>query len=282
MALSLHMVDVFGTGPFRGNPVAVIKGGEELSTDDMQRITRWFNLSETTFLLPPTDPAADYRVRIFTLDRELPFAGHPTLGTCRVWLDSVGQSHKADEVVQECGAGLVTLWRGADGDGLAFAAPPMLRFEPPTEDELTEAVSFLGIAADEVVDASWVDNGPGWLALKVGSAERVLAIEPARSWPRRIDVGVVGPHEPGGVADFEVRALLTDQLGSIVEDPVTGSLNASLAQWIFGEGYPGREYVARQGTRLGRDGRVFARHGEDGRVWIGGQVRVHAAGEFSL
>jgi len=285
MALAFHMVDVFGSGPFTGNPVAVVTGGDDLDTEEMQRITRWFNLSETTFLLPPTDPAADYRVRIFTLDRELPFAGHPTLGTCGVWLDSVGQGHVADEVVQECGAGLVTLWRGTNAsgdDGLAFAAPPLLRYEPPTAEELDEAVRFLRIEASQVVDASWADNGPGWLAVRLGSAEEVLAVDPARSWPHRIEVGIVGPHGSGGVADFEVRAFFTDHRGSVIEDPVTGSLNASLAQWIFDTVLAERQYVARQGTALGRDGRVFARKGSDGRVWIGGQVRIHAAGAFSL
>jgi PhzF family phenazine biosynthesis protein len=280
MAPTLHMVDVFGDGPFSGNPVAVVSGGDELDTEQMQRITRWFNLSETTFLLPPTRAGADYRVRIFTLDRELPFAGHPTLGTCQVWLDSVGQKHESDEVVQECGAGLVTLWRG--DDGLAFAAPPLLRYEVPSDQELDEAVQFLRIEASDVVDASWVDNGPGWLALRLASADAVLAVEPARSWPTEINVGVVGPHPPGGEFDFEVRAFLTDHLGAIIEDPVTGSLNASVAKWIFDTGHPARQYVARQGTRLGRDGRVFARNGEDGRVWIGGRARIHAAGDFSL
>jgi PhzF family phenazine biosynthesis protein len=285
VALSLHMVDVFGNGPFTGNPVAVVSGAYGLSTTEMQQITRWFNLSETTFILPPTDPAADYRVRIFTLDRELPFAGHPTLGTCQVWLNSVGLGHASDEVVQECGAGLVTLWRGVgegSEDGLAFAAPPLLRYEAPTEAELAEAVDFLGIEASRVVDASWVDNGPGWLALRLGSAEEVLAVESARSWPRRIEVGLVGPHATGGVADFEVRALLTDHYGSVIEDPVTGSLNASLAAWIFDRGYPEPSYVVRQGTKIGRDGRVFARNGSDGRVWIGGNVHIHAAGSFAL
>ena len=285
MPLALHIVDVFGSGPFTGNPVAVVTGSDDLDTDEMQRITRWFNLSETTFLLPPTGPAADYRVRIFTLDRELPFAGHPTLGTCRVWLDSVGHGHTADEVVQECGAGLVTLWRdpsaGRD-DRMAFAAPPLVRYEPPTDKELDEAVRFLRVEASQVVDATWADNGPGWLAVRLGSGEDVLALDPARSWPRRIDVGVVGPHKPGGVADFEVRAFFADHRGAIIEDPVTGSLNASLAHWIFESGYAEQSYVARQGTSLGRDGRVFARKGSDGRVWIGGQARIHAAGEFSF
>lgn len=280
MALTFHLVDVFGTAPFSGNPVAVVSGAEGLSTEQMQRITRWFNLSETTFLLPPGDEAADYRVRIFTLERELPFAGHPTLGTCHVWLETEGSEHRPDVVVQECGAGLVTLWRGEEG--LAFAAPPLMRYEPPSADELAEALAFLGLDAAEVLDASWVDNGPGWLALRLPSADSVLALEPPRSWPRRIDVGVVGPHPQGAGVDFEVRALFTDHLGAILEDPATGSLNASIGQWFYDSGVVEGAYTARQGTRLGRDAAIAVTRDAEGRVWVGGSTRTHVSGELSL
>ncbi len=275
MSISVSMVDVFGAEAFSGNPLAVVTGAADLSTEDMLRITRWFNLSETTFLLPPTDPAADYSVRIFTLDRELPFAGHPTLGTCHAWLEAGSVPKNSTEIVQECGAGLVKIRR--DAGRLAFAAPPLLRSGSPSAGELAEAARFLGIADEEVVDAAWVDNGPGWLGIRLASAEKVLALTPARSWPARVDIGVVGPHASGDVA-FEVRAFFGDHSGAIIEDPVTGSLNASLAQWLFESGVAKGDYVAAQGTCLGRKGRVFASRDETGQVWIGGNTRTHVAG----
>ena len=275
MNVSVSMVDVFGAEAFSGNPLAVVTGAADLSTEDMLRITRWFNLSETTFLLPPTDPAADYSVRIFTLDRELPFAGHPTLGTCHAWLEAGSVPKNSTEIVQECGAGLVKIRR--DAGRLAFAAPPLLRSGSPSAGELAEAARFLGIADEEVVDAAWVDNGPGWLGIRLASAEKVLALTPARSWPARVDIGVVGPHASGDVA-FEVRAFFGDHSGAIIEDPVTGSLNASLAQWLFESGVAKGDYVAAQGTCLGRKGRVFASRDETGQVWIGGNTRTHVAG----
>jgi len=278
MSVSVAMVDVFGTEPFSGNPLAVITGAGNLSTEDMLRVTRWFNLSETTFLLPPTDPAADYRVRIFTLEREMPFAGHPTLGTCHAWLEAGGVAKNGSKIIQECGAGLVRI-RG-DAGRLAFAAPALVRSGPPSAEDLAEAVRFLGTTADEVVDAAWVDNGPGWLGVRLESAERVLALEPSRSWSGRIDIGVVGPHTPGGDAAFEVRAFFSDHTGAIIEDPVTGSLNASLAQWLFEAGVAKSDYIAAQGTCLGRKGRVFASRDETGQVWIGGDTRTHVAGRL--
>lgn len=234
MALAVHMVDVFGAGPFSGNPLAVVSGGGEMATNDMQRLTRWFNLSETAFLLPATHPDADYRVRIFTLEREMPFAGHPTLGSCHAWLAAGNRPKKANEIVQECGAGLVVIRR--DGERLSFAAPPLIRSGAPSPDDLIEARELLGIDASEIVDAAWIDNGPGWLGIRLASAEKVLSLSPRRSWPGRIDVGVVGPHAPGSDAAVEVRAFFSDHLGTIVEDPVTGSLNASVAQWLFATG----------------------------------------------
>jgi PhzF family phenazine biosynthesis protein len=269
--MDFSLVDVFGVEDFSGNPVAVVDDATGLSTDDMQRITRWLNLSETTFLLPPTDPAADYRVRIFTLDREMPFAGHPTLGTAHAWLQAGGVPRNASEIVQECGAGLVPLRRS--GDRLAFATPPLIRSGPVDDDKLAEIASVLGIARDRIIDAAWADNGPGWVAVLLGSADEVLALEPARYHPSRIEIGVVGPYPPGHEAAYEVRAIFSDAFGGLLEDPVTGSLNASVAEWMLQTGRVAAPYVASQGTRLGRKGRVSVAQA-DRQVWIGGATRT--------
>lgn len=278
MAFAIHVVDVFGAGPLSGNPLAVVIGADALTTDEMQRLTRWFNLSEIAFLLSPTHPEADYRVRMFTLDREMPFAGHPTLGSCHVWLSAGGVPKKAMEIIQECGAGLVKI-RRAHGR-LSFAAPPLIRSGAPTQGELDEARQLLRIEARDILDAAWIDNGPGWLGIRLASAEKVLVLDPIRSWPGRIDVGVVGPHAKGGDAAFEVRAFFSDHLGAIVEDPVTGSLNASLAQWLFAMGVVVDDYVAAQGTRLGRHGRIHLSRDDAGHIWVGGETRTHVEGRL--
>jgi PhzF family phenazine biosynthesis protein len=279
MPKPFQLVDVFGQGDFTGNPLAVVLNADGLDGETMQRIARWLNLSETTFLLPPTTPEADYRVRIFTLDRELPFAGHPTLGSCHAWLTAGGQPRKAGEVVQECGAGLVTVRR--DGERLAFAAPPLIRTGPVDAADLEEAARFLRIAPDEIQDAQWVDNGPGWMGLKLRSAEAVLAVEPLRAYERRIEIGLIGAHAPGGDADYEIRALFSDPYGAIIEDPVTGSLNASMAQWLFASGARATGYVAAQGTRLGREGRVYIDRDGSGQVWVGGATRTLFSGALA-
>ncbi|MFZ6046985.1 PhzF family phenazine biosynthesis protein [Pseudomonas sp. CR3202] len=271
------MIDVFGAEPLSGNPLAVVMGADALETDEMQRLTRWFNLSETAFLLSPTHPEADYRVRIFTLEREMPFAGHPTLGSCHAWLSTGRAPMKEAEIIQECGAGLVTIRR--DQGLLSFGAPPLIRSGPPSKEELTEAVQFLGIGTHEVVDAAWIDNGPGWLGIRLASAEIVLSLNPQRSWPRRIDIGVVGPHSRGDAA-FEVRAFFSDHLGATVEDPVTGSLNASLAQWLFAAGVAEEAYIAAQGTRLGRKGRIHVARDNAGQFWIGGKTHTQVNGRL--
>ncbi|MDH7803904.1 MULTISPECIES: PhzF family phenazine biosynthesis protein [unclassified Rhizobium] len=278
MTYAIQMIDVFGSGPLSGNPLAVVTGADNLTTDEMQQLTRWFNLSETTFLLPSTHPQADYRVRIFSLDRELPFAGHPTLGTCHAWLSANGSPKNETGIVQECGAGLVTI-RRAHGR-LSFAAPPLIRSGAPTPAELEEARQLLGIEAQDIVDAAWIDNGPGWLGIRLASAEKVLALEPARSWPGRIDIGVVGPHAEGSEVSFEVRAFFSDHLGTIAEDPVTGSLNASLAQWLFATGVVTEDYVAAQGTRLGRRGRIYLTRDDAGQIWVGGETCTHVEGRL--
>lgn len=261
---SFKQVDVFGGGPLRGNPVAVVLDGEGLDTAAMQRFANWTNLSETTFVLPPTVAGADYRVRIFTPVAELPFAGHPTLGTCHAWLEAGGGRDGAERIVQECGAGLVEIRRTPGG--LAFAGPPLVRSGPVEPALLEQVTAALGISADDVVDAEWVDNGPGWLALLLGSAQQVLALRPSFT---DLDVGVAGPHPPGSAEAIEVRAFFPKD-GMLVEDPVTGSLNASLADWLLRTGRLSAPYVARQGTALGRAGRVHVTREDDGTVWVAG------------
>ncbi len=276
MSITLHMIDVFGSGALSGNPLAVITAADGLAAEEMQQLTRWFNLSETTFLLPPLHPQADYRVRIFTLDRELPFAGHPTLGSCHAWLAVNGASADKTDFVQECDAGLITI-RHISGQ-LSFAAPPLIRSGTPEPAELEEARRFLGLEYSDILDAAWIDNGPGWLGVRLTSAEKVLALNPVRNWPNRMDVGVVGAHAAGHEAAFEVRAFFSDHLGNITEDPVTGSLNASLAQWLFATGVTEQDYVAAQGTRLGRHGRIYITRDDTGQIWVGGKTQTHVEG----
>lgn len=275
MTRSFRLVDVFGADPYSGNPLAVVADAEGLDEREMQRIARWLNLSETAFLLAPTAPGADYRVRIFTLAHELPFAGHPTLGSCHAWLEAGGRPRDPAMIVQECGTGLVRVRRA--GGVLAFAAPPLTRSGSVDEADLAEIAAVLRIERSAIVDAAWADNGPGWVAVLLASAEAVLAVEPVRHHPRRIDVGLVGPH-PAGPAAFEVRALFSDAHGALIEDPVTGSLNASIAQWLFASGRATGPYLAAQGTRLGRTGRVQVERDGAGQVWIGGQTATLFAG----
>jgi PhzF family phenazine biosynthesis protein len=269
-------VDVFSTEPYAGNPVAVVLDGAGLSTDAMQRFARWTNLSETTFVLPPESPEADYRVRIFTPGRELPFAGHPTLGTCHAWLEAGGSPRREAAIVQECDAGLVPVRRSEAG--LAFAAPPLVR-SGPVDDELVERLArMLGVDVDVMTDTQWVDNGPGWVAVLLDDPEAVLALTPRFD---ELDVGVVAPYPPGSPEAFEVRAF-TYKDGGVDEDPVTGSLNASLAQWLLATGRATAPYVARQGAALGRAGRVHVSQDADGAVWVGGGAVSRVRGEVDL
>ena len=272
-----QLVDVFGADAYTGNPLAVILDADELSTEQMLAITRWLNLSESTFVLRPRSADVDYRVRIFTLDREMPFAGHPTLGTCHAWLTAGGRPRNEGTVVQECGAGLVPIRR--DADRLAFAAPPLVRGGPVDEALISEIAVYLRIERDAIVDAQWGDNGPGWVIVLLESAERVLSLEPAASYGRRIDLGIVGPHPAGSACAIEVRAVFSDHTGAVREDPVTGSLNASVAQWLLRTGRVRAPYVAAQGTRLGRTGRVHVSVDDAGTVWIGGSSRTLFSGE---
>jgi PhzF family phenazine biosynthesis protein len=277
MTRPFQLVDVFGVEPFTGNPLGVVAHAEGLTTEEMQAMTRWLNLSETAFLLPPTDPGADYRVRIFTLSHELPFAGHPTLGSCHAWLEAGGKPKRADSVIQQCGAGLVDVRR--EGGQFAFAAPPLIRDGDPTEAEIADVAEVLKIDRAAIVDARWVDNGPGWIGVMLGSAAEVLALEPARSYHRRIDIGVVGPHAPDNDAAFELRAIFSDDSGALREDPATGSLNASIGQWLFASGRATGHYVAAQGTRLGRKGRISVSQDSADQVWVGGRTATLFRGE---
>lgn len=278
MPLPYTEVDVFTDTLLLGNPLAVVHDAAGLAPADLAAFARWTNLSETTFLLPPEDEAADYRVRIFTPDRELPFAGHPTLGSARAWLEAGGTPRTPGQVVQECGAGLVTV--RVDGDRLAFAAPPLRRSGPVSDADLAALAATLGITPADVVAAAWCDNGPGWVGLLLSSAGAVLALEPAGPLGEIDAVGVIGPYPEGSEAQFEVRAFTP--VGSGNEDPVTGSLNASLAQWLIGEGRAPRAYTASQGTRLQRRGRVHVTQDEAGQVWVAGDTVVGVTGSVAL
>lgn len=258
-------VDVFTDTATRGNPVAVVHGGEGLTDHLMQRFTDWTNLSEATFLLPPTSAEADYRLRIFCPGRELPFAGHPTLGSCHAWLEAGGLP-KGHDVVQECGAGLVRIRR--TGDRLAFLAPPLHRSGPLSHGELDRIVRGLGINRSDVVDHQWCDNGPSWQAIRLDDPELLLLLKPDPQVLAGLDIGVVGPSTHAD-ADLEVRAFFPGNAG-LTEDPVTGSLNAALGQWLIGTGEMPDEYIAAQGTCLGRRGRAYLSRQEDGGIWVGG------------
>lgn len=282
-----RQADVFTAVPYRGNPVAVVLDGEGLSTEEMQAFTNWTNLSEATFVLPPTQPGADYRLRIFCPGRELPFAGHPTLGSCHAWLQAGGKP-RGEYVVQECGVGLVKLRR--DGDRLAFAAPPLRKGGPLAEEDLALIARGLGIARADIVGHAWCDNGPNWRGVMLRSAEQVLALKPDGAILAGLDVGVVGPRGKVGVVGsraagdecaFEVRAFFPGNNG-MAEDPVTGSLNAALAQWLIGAGLAPESYVASQGTALGRAGRVHVQRDAQGETWIGGASVTCITGTVEL
>ncbi len=275
-ARAFRQVDVFTAEPLLGNPVAVVHDADGLSDEQMQAFARWTNLSETTFLLTPQDPAADYRLRIFTPATELPFAGHPTLGSAHAWLEAGGVP-AGERLVQECGVGLVELRR--DGGRLAFAAPALIRSGPVEDDLVEQIVTALGITRADVLDIAWADNGPGWVGLRMASAEQVLALTPSYA-ALPVDVGVVGPHPEGAECAVEVRAFVPHAAG-ITEDPVTGSLNASLAQWLAGDVLPA-SYVAAQGTVLGRRGRVHVETAEDGTIWVGGDTLSTVHGRVTL
>ena len=273
--MKLDLVDVFCNGPLSGNPLGVVHGGEGLTTQQMQAITCWLGYSETTFLLPPTDQAADYRVRIFYPAGELPFAGHPTLGSAHAWLAAGGVPKVPGRIVQECGVGLIEVRQ--QGDRLAFRAPPLIRTGPLSVDELAEALRVSGADPTRVVEAVHIANGPNWVLLRMDSAESVLAAEPAAKAAPGTDVGLAGPCAPGSAADWELRAFFAKGAGDMAEDPVTGSFNAGVAMHLFESGLAKDSYIAAQGRKTGADGMVYASNEADG-VWIGGRVATVSAG----
>jgi len=268
-------VDVFGSGPCSGNPVAVVLDAEGMGEEEMQRFARWTNLAETTFVLPPTRPEADYRVRIFTPVLELPFAGHPTLGTCHAWLEAGGEARGGAGIVQECDAGLIRI-RGEEGR-LAFEAPPLVRSGPASEEDTAKVAAALGVDPGEMLAVEWVDNGPGWITTLFESAERVLELRPGAL---DFDLGAVGFHPPGSEAAIELRAWAPVN-GLAAEDPVTGSLNASVAQWLLASGRLAAPYLATQGTAIDRAGRIHVSRDGGGAIWIGGATETVIAGSLA-
>ena len=272
-------LDVFSEVSLKGNPLAVVLGADSLTDKQMADFANWTNLSETTFLLTPRDPRADYRVRIFTTLKELPFAGHPTLGSCHAWLQAGGVPH-GDEIIQECEIGLVRIRR--QGNELAFIAPPLLR-AGPLEAPLLERVRLaLGLAPEAIVRSQWVDNGAGWLAVMLDDRDAVLGLQPDYSQLQGLAVGVIAPCDPARDAidaHFEVRAFVAGD--GAPEDPATGSLNAGVAQWLLAEGLAPNRYVVSQGTAMGRAGRIhIERQGDE--VWVGGAVAVCIEGRLQL
>jgi PhzF family phenazine biosynthesis protein len=274
---AFRQVDVFTTGLCLGNPVAVVLEASGLSGEQMQRFARWQNLSETTFVLPPDAESADYQVRIFTPVSELPFAGHPTLGTCHAWLEAGGVPKHDAVIVQQCAAGLVRV-RSCGGSRLAFAAPPLVRSGPVEESLAASVAEMLGIARGDIVDLQWADNGPGWIAVLLRSAQDVLALRPGAV---TADIGVAGPYPAGSPEAFEVRAFFPKD-GATTEDPVTGSLNASLAQWLLSTGRVSAPYVASQGTVLHRAGRVHISVDSGGTIWVGGDCLTLVSGHAGI
>ena len=278
MARPVTIVDVFASTALGGNPVAVVHDAGDMTSDHMLAFTRWMNLSECTFLQPVTAAGADYRVRIFTPDRELSFAGHPTLGTCHAWLEAGGQPKKPGLIVQQCEAGLVTLY--AVEDRLAFDAPPVQRTGPVDDADLDHVVRVLGIEREEIVDAAWTDNGPGWVTVLLKSADAVLALKPDGGTGERTDIGVVGLHPSGREVALEVRAFFTDDQRVLREDPVTGSLNAAAGEWLVESGRLSAPYVAAQGTAMGRSGRIHIDRGPTGKIRVGGVTQTIISGRL--
>lgn len=272
-----HQVDVFSSQAYRGNPLAVVLDAQDLDAATMQGFANWTNLSETTFLLPPQDPSADYRVRIFTGTEEFPFAGHPTLGSAHTWLEGGGVPKSGGYLVQECAAGLVRIKR--DGGRLAFAAPPLTRFEAVEEPVRRQLAVALRVPEEDILDSSWLVNGPEWIAVLLESAGQVLALEPDQAAMGNLKIGVIGPHAPGAATDFEVRTFLPGD--AMAEDPVTGSFNAGAAEWLIRTGRAPEKYVASQGTVLGRAGRIHI-DTEEGEIWVGGESTTCIRGTVLL
>jgi PhzF family phenazine biosynthesis protein len=275
-----RQVDVFGVAPYRGNPVAVVLDGDGLTDEQMQQFSRWTNLSETTFVQRPETEGADYRARIFTTASEITFGGHPTLGTCHAWLEAAGQpaAGAGGQVVQQCGAGLVRVRQ--DGGRLSFAAPPLLRSGPAEEALVQRVAGIVGVGRADILAAEWADNGADWLAVLLPDAQAVLEVRPG--FVGELSIGVLGLYPPGGPFAVEVRAFFPAG-GATREDPVCGSLNAAAASWLVRSGRLTLPYVARQGERMFRDGRVYLSGGPDaGSVWVGGAAMTCVEGWVEL
>ncbi len=268
-------VDVFTDRPFLGNPVAVVMDADGLSPEAMQRIARWTNLSETTFVLQPDAPSADYRLRIFTPDRELPFAGHPTLGSARAVLATGRVAPRSGRLVQQCGAGLVPLRVGSDGR-LFFEAPPA-RVTPVGGDDLRALADALGLA-DAPPRLEAIDIGPVWLTGELADAGRLLAMRPdmaaLEALSRRLHATGVTLHARGGPADVVVRSFAP--AAGVPEDPVCGSGNACVALQRR-DGGRRHDYVAAQGEAIGRAGRIAVAYRDDA-IEVGGHAVVCVEG----
>jgi PhzF family phenazine biosynthesis protein len=263
-------VDVFSVQPYRGNPVAVVLDGQGLDAEQMQRVARWTNLSETTFVFPPSSEEADYHVRIFTPGGELPFAGHPTLGTAHAWLENGGLPRDPDRIVQECGAGLVEVRR--NDDGFSFAAPPLVRTGALDGDYVERIVTAFGIDAERVLSHQWVDNGPGWAVIRLATAQEVLDLEPDLSQIPEAMIGAIGAYPEGSTHAFEMRTFAPG--AGVDEDPVCGSMNASVGQWLLGSGVVAGGYRVSQGTRVGRTGEITITPDTESNVWISGATNT--------
>jgi PhzF family phenazine biosynthesis protein len=270
-------VDVFSTTPYLGNPVAVILDAEGLEGEAMQRVARWTNLSETTFVLESTRPEADYRLRIFTPGGELPFAGHPTLGSAHAWLEQGGRPRREGRIVQECEAGLIEVRRG---EILSFAAPPARRTGELEEEYLQQVVGAFGITREQVLSHQWVDNGPGWAVVQLATAQEVLDLQPDLSQIPTAMIGAIGAHPPGSTYAFELRTFAPGV--GVTEDPVCGSMNASVGQWMTRTGAAPGSYRVSQGAKLGRAGDITITADPDGTVWIGGATTTCFRGTATL
>ncbi len=275
--LTFREVDVFCTAGFDGNPLAVIHDAGELSDQQMQTIANWTNFSETSFLLPASDEAADYLVRIFTPFEELPFAGHPTIGSAHAWLEAGGEPHQAGMVIQQCGIGLVALQN--DGVRLGFESPPLIRSGPPSNAERTRTLAILGLTEDEVVDVEWIDNGPRWIGVELADLGRIATLMPKAIDNDEVDIAVFAVGSQLAGVDVEVRCFFGTE---IREDPVTGSANASIARYLHARGTVGFPYVAAQGNYMGRNGRAFVSADDAGALWVAGDAKTIVQGVINL
>ncbi len=281
-SVPFYQVDVFAHTAFNGNPLAVVFNADKLSKEQMQHITRWTNLSECVFFQTPEHPQADYKVRIFTVNRELPFAGHPTLGSAFAWLQHGGKPKSNSIIRQECGAGIVEIKR--DRDRLAFAAPPVLKSGNVSDEELNAICRILEIQRSDIKASQWIDNGPGWVGVLMESADKVLNLAPQTSPDDIFDIGVIGPYPQDSECNYEIRAFFDASKGrsDLREDPVTGSLNASMAQWLMSEKLAPRKYSASQGTQLLRQGRIYLEMDDSEQIWVAGEVQMRIKGVIDL